>query len=180
MDFERIVGEGVTLRSLTIHDAAALAEAYRDNRQHLAPWDPERTDTFFTEAGQAHEIGRLLQEETGGTAVPMVLSTREGIVGRVNLSGIVRGAFESANLGYWIDARYQGQGLMTTAVRAVVALARDDVRLHRLQAGTLPHNLASQSVLTRCGFTEFGLAEEYLRIAGRWQTHRLFQRILTP
>jgi ribosomal-protein-alanine N-acetyltransferase len=68
---------------------------------------------------------------------------------------------------------------MTAAVGVAVNLARDDLRLHRIQAGTLPHNVASQTVLKRCGFIEFGLAPEYLRIAGRWQDHRLFQRILT-
>jgi len=169
----------VVLRELTIEDSAALAEAYRENRDHLAPWDPDRSEEFFTQAGQEPDIERLLHDQEAGTAMPLVLSDSSRIVGRVNVSGIVRGAFESANLGYWIDAHYAGRGLMTAAVGAVVDMARDELRLHRIQAATLLHNVASQSVLTRCGFTEFGLAPDYLRIAGRWQDHRLFQRILT-
>jgi ribosomal-protein-alanine N-acetyltransferase len=47
--------------------------------------------------------------------------------------------------------------------------------LHRLQAGTLLHNAASQTVLRRNGFTPIGVAPRYLRIAGRWQDHLLFQ-----
>jgi ribosomal-protein-alanine N-acetyltransferase len=173
------LGGGVVLRALTIEDTVALADAYRDNRAHLASWEPERSETFFTEAGQSPEVERLLRDQEAGTAVPLVLTESSRIVGRVNVSGIVRGAFESANLGYWIDAHYAGRGLMTAAVSAAVDIARDELRLHRLQAGTLLHNVASQSVLKRCGFSEFGLAREYLRIAGRWQDHRLFQRILT-
>jgi ribosomal-protein-alanine N-acetyltransferase len=163
-----------------IDDAAGLAQAYRVNRDHLAPWDPERSDSFFTEADQGPEIERLLLDQDAGTAVPFVLSDGAAIVGRLNLSGIVRGAFENANLGYWIDARYAGRGLMTAAVGGAIDIARDELRLHRIQAATLLHNVASQSVLRRCGFTEFGIAPEYLRIAGRWQDHRLFQRILEP
>jgi ribosomal-protein-alanine N-acetyltransferase len=174
------LGGGVVLRALTIDDSAALAEAYRDNRDHLAPWDPARSEAFFTSAAQATEIERLLSDQEAGTAVPLVLSDASRIVGRLTLSGIVRGAFESANLGYWIDARYAGRGLMTAATGAVTAIARDDLELHRIQAATLLHNVASQSVLTRCGFTPFGVAPQYLRIAGEWQDHRLFQRILTP
>lgn len=169
----------VVLRALRIEDSAALAEAYRENRDHLAPWDPERSKEFFTQAGQEPDIERLLRDQEAGAAIPLVLSESSRIVGRVNVSGIVRGAFESANLGYWIDAHYAGRGLMTAAVGAAVDLARDNLHLHRIQAGTLLHNVASQSVLKRCGFTEFGLAPDYLRIAGRWQDHRLFQRILT-
>ena len=173
------LGGGVVLRALTMGDASALADSYRDNRDHLAPWDPERADSFFTEAGQTTEIARLLTDQDAGTAFPLVLSDGSHVVGRVNLSGIVRGAFLSTNLGYWVDARYAGRGLMTAAVSAAADIARDELQLHRIQAGTLVHNVASQLVLKRCGFTEFGLAPDYLRIAGRWQDHRLFQRILT-
>jgi ribosomal-protein-alanine N-acetyltransferase len=174
------LGGGVILRPLSIGDATALAEAYRDNRDHLARWDPTRTEDFFTRAGQESEIERVLHEQETGTAVPLLLAEGSRIVGRVNLSGVVRGPFLSANLGYWIDARFAGRGLMTAAVGATADLARDELGLHRIQAGTLVHNRASQSVLERCGFTRFGLAPQYLRIAGRWQDHVLFQRILTP
>jgi ribosomal-protein-alanine N-acetyltransferase len=52
------------------------------------------------------------------------------------------------------------------------------LELHRLQAATLPHNAASRKVLQRSGFEEIGLAPAYLKIAGSWQDHVLYQRIL--
>ena len=168
----------MALRPLVIDDAEALAQAHRKNRDHLAPWDPERLPSFFTTAGQESVIEKLLLEQRSGTTVPFALADGTRIVGRVTLSGMVRGPFESANLGYWIDADYTRRGFMTGAVSAVTDIAHSVLGLHRLQAATLLHNRASQSVLTRCGFSEFGVAPEYLRIAGRWQDHRLFQRIL--
>ncbi|BDZ48309.1 hypothetical protein GCM10025867_05500 [Frondihabitans sucicola] len=179
MHFPRPLTDTVHLRPLDTGDAAALATAYRRNREHLAPWDPERSEAFFTEAGQGEEILRLLSSKRAGSASPLVLVSGSEIVGRLNLNGIVRGAFESASLGYWIDSRHTGAGVMSRAVAAAIELARDDLGLHRLEAGTLLHNEASQNVLLRNGFEEFGLARNYLRIAGRWQDHRLFQRILT-
>ena len=50
--------------------------------------------------------------------------------------------------------------------------------LHRVEAGTLVHNVASQRVLLRTGFSQYGLAPKFLFIAGDWQDHILFQRIL--
>jgi ribosomal-protein-alanine N-acetyltransferase len=50
--------------------------------------------------------------------------------------------------------------------------------LHRLQAATLRHNAASQKILQRSDFGEIGLAPAYLKIAGSWQDHILYQRIL--
>ncbi len=48
-------------------------------------------------------------------------------------------------------------------------IARDELHLHRVQAATLLRNEASQAVLRKCGFTEFGVAADYLHIAGSWQ-----------
>jgi len=172
------LGHGVVLREVVGSDAAALAEAYRRNRERLAPWEPERAERFFTDAGQESAIEVMLREREAGTGVPFVLEAGEWIVGRVNLSGIVRGPFQSANLGYWIDGELGGRGVMTAAVDAVARVAAGGLGLHRIQAATLLHNAPSQSVLRRCGFAEIGVAPRYLRIAGRWQDHLLFQRIL--
>ena len=71
-----------------------------------------------------------------------------------------------------------GAGIGSAAVEFAVDAARDELGLHRLQAATLPHNAASQRILKRAGFTEIGVAPAYLKIAGSWQDHILFQRIL--
>ncbi|GAA1811241.1 GNAT family N-acetyltransferase [Agromyces neolithicus] len=169
--------EGVVVRELAVGDGLALAAAYLRNREHLAPWEPARTATFFTADWQESEVEVALQRLEAGTALPLVIVDGDEIIGRVNLSDIVRGVFLNANLGYWVDARYTGRGIATTAVGVAVAAARE-LGLHRVQAGTLVHNRASQLVLERNGFERFGLARRYLRIAGRWQDHLLFERLL--
>jgi ribosomal-protein-alanine N-acetyltransferase len=59
----------------------------------------------------------------------------------------------------------------------MVSLAFDELGLHRVEAGTLLHNVRSQRVLERNGFVRFGVAPSYLRIAGQWRDHALFQRL---
>jgi ribosomal-protein-alanine N-acetyltransferase len=172
------LADGVVLRELRNDDAAALAAAYLKNRAHLAAWEPVRNDVFFTPAGQQAEIDGQLEGALAGGSLPLVLEARVEIIGRFSLSGIVRGPFQSANLGYWVDADRTGRGVATSAVAAIVRIARDDLGLHRMQAATLPHNTGSQRVLARNGFTQIGFAPKYLRIAGRWQDHDLFQVIL--
>ena len=49
--------------------------------------------------------------------------------------------------------------------------------LHRLQAEVKVGNDASVRVLERCGFTEYGLARDYLRLGGDWADCRLFQLV---
>lgn len=168
----------VTLRELTEDDAVAITRAYVRNREHLAPWEPARPEEFYTEKWHEGQLAAQVLENATDRALYTVLEADGEIVGRLNLTGIVRGAFESGNIGYWLDARFTGRGLMSRAIEALAAHARDGLGLHRLQAATLPHNEASQAVLTRIGFERIGFAPSYLRIAGKWQDHVMFQLIL--
>lgn len=172
------LSNGLELRLLREDDAAPIASAYTRNRTHLTPWEPLRSEEFFTREWQESEIVRQLESFEADRSLPLVIADDREIVGRVNLSGIVRGPFQNASLGYWVDARYAGQGVGTAAVRAAAEIARDDVGLHRIEAGTLVHNLRSQHVLRNADFEQIGLAPRYLRIAGEWQDHLMFQRIL--
>ncbi|MBF4462486.1 MULTISPECIES: GNAT family N-acetyltransferase [unclassified Rathayibacter] len=173
-----LLDTSTTLRLLTREDGPALASAYRRNRGHLAPWEPLRSTRFFEADGQSEAVADMLAEWRSGVHLPLVLESEGAIVGRITLGNIVRGVFDSADLGYWLDSRLQGRGLMTRAVHETLRLARDEVRLHRVQAGTLLHNVGSQTVLVRNGFERIGVARRYLRIAGEWQDHVLFQVLL--
>ncbi|MDM7988996.1 GNAT family N-acetyltransferase [Arthrobacter sp. zg-Y877] len=169
---------GVRLKTADLSDADSLAAAYQRNRSYLAPWEPLREDTFFTPAGQREVLRAKLVQHAAGTEVPWVLVHEERIIGTITLTGIVGGPFQSGNLGYWVDGDYAGRGIGTAAVAAVVELSRSELGLHRVQAATLLENAASQKVLARSGFERIGMAPDYLRIAGKWQDHLLFQRIL--
>jgi len=168
-----------TTRLLAVSDAAELAKLAERNRRFLAPWDPVRPDEYFTEAGQVRFIKEVLAQYGQGVSVPHAILDRDEIVGRVTLTNVVRGAFQSCNLGYWVSSTHNGRGLATAAVAEIMRVAFADLRLHRIEAGTLLHNVASQRVLERNGFVRFGLAPAYLRIAGSWQDHAMYQ-VLNP
>jgi len=172
-----VLPDGYERRQLSLDDVPALAAAYRRNRAHLAPWDPQREERFFTEDGQRHDVVAKLEAARLGLQDPWLIHHGDEVVGRVNLNNIIRGVLQSASVGYWTDADHTGRGLATAAVGFAVDRARE-LGLHRLEAGTLVDNTASQRVLKRCGFEQYGAAEDYLFIAGKWQDHNLYQRIL--
>ncbi|HCU92437.1 MAG TPA: GNAT family N-acetyltransferase [Actinobacteria bacterium] len=163
-------------RLVTLDDVPVLAELLRANRDFLAPWDPIRGEDYFTAEGQRVVIQDALAQYQQGAVLPHVILNESGrVAGRITLSGIVRGPFQSCHLGYWLNAADNGRGLATAAVRDIIDVAFGELELHRIQAGTLPHNIRSQRVLERNGFVRFGLAPAYLNIAGRWQDHVLYQ-----
>lgn len=164
----------IATRALAEDDIPELTALLRANRAFLQPWDPIRADDYFTEAGQ---LDYLRSARSRDTTVPLVILVDGRIGGRITLNNIVRGPFESCGLGYWVAAEHNGKGVATAAVGDAVRYAFRELRLHRAEAGTLVHNVGSQRVLERNGFVRYGLAPKYLRIAGRWQDHVLFQRI---
>ncbi|MEU6390736.1 GNAT family protein [Streptomyces sp. NPDC046939] len=166
-----LITDTVELRPAVPSDAQALADAYLRNREHLSATEPPRRPEFYTAAGQAERI-------TEPNSATWLLVDGERVVGRLMLSGIVLGPLCSGSLGYWADAEYTGRGLVSAAVEEICRAARDELGLHRVEASALTDNKASQRVLAKCGFVEYGRAPAYLFIAGEWRDHLLFQRLL--
>ncbi len=165
-------------RLITSDDVPALTELLRVNREFLAPWDPVRSEDFFTTDRQQAIIREDLRLYTQGSKLPYVIVDDDGrLSGRITLNGIVRGAFQSCSVGYWLDAGRNGRGLATRAVAEIVRVAFEELGLHRVQAESLLHNVRSRRVLERNGFVQFGVAPEYLKIAGRWQDHAVYQLV---
>ena len=157
--------------------AAALTDFHGRNRAHLAPWDPPTPADFYTEAVQARRLRDAAAAFLAGTGYRYLLQPigdTSRVVGTVNFSNIVRGPFQSCNLGYALDQALEGQALMTEALRrAIVEMFSPQVNLHRIQASFRPENWRSAEVLKRIGFHDEGLAPDYLFIDGAWRMHRL-------
>jgi ribosomal-protein-alanine N-acetyltransferase len=173
-----VLADGYEIRALERGDGAALAAAYRRNRAHLAPTGPDRPESFYTDAGQEAEVERNVKLAEQGATYLWLTWYGGRVVGRLMLNNIARAILQSGTIGYWVDHEHLGKGLATAAVEHA---AREAARLglHRLEAGTIVDNLASQAVLRRSGFTEIGTAERFLFVRGEWRDHILFQRILS-
>jgi ribosomal-protein-alanine N-acetyltransferase len=93
------------------------------------------------------------------------------IIGMVSLNEIVRGAFQSATMGYWIGREFARQGFMTEAVTLMLRHAFTKLELHRIEANLIPHNKPSRALARACGFRFEGLSRRYLQINRLWEDH---------
>lgn len=99
----------------------------------------------------------------------------ERLVGTLSLSNVLRGPLLAATLGLWLDRDARGRGVGKRAIGLACRIAFDDLQLHRLEAGVQPTNHPSLGALRANGFTEIGLARQYLLIGGRWTDHLLLE-----
>jgi ribosomal-protein-alanine N-acetyltransferase len=174
----RLESARVVLRAPRATDIPELRSVLVRNADHLRPFSPSpppgTNPVGLTELGRS--IGRHRRDWKAGNGYVFVttLRPRENIIGRVALTSVTRGPFQSAQLGYWIDAEQVGNGLMSEAVDLVLAFAFQTLALHRVQAAVMPRNAPSRRILEKRHFREEGYAARYLRIAGRWEDHLLY------
>jgi [ribosomal protein S5]-alanine N-acetyltransferase len=169
----------VTVRPYARGDAAMWSRVRRENEAWLAQWEP-------LPPGSWHELNSpaafravykdLNRAAKAGTAMPFAIwynppGERERLVGQLTLGNIVRRAFCNAYVGYWIDGRVAGRGIMPTALALVVDHAFRRGGIHRLEVNIRPENMASRRVVEKLGFREEAYHPRYLHIDGGWRDH---------
>lgn len=169
-------GPAVYLRQPAMGDWSAWAELRGRSRAFLTPWEPVWAADALNRAAYRRRLRRYAEESRAGIGQSFLIFRNEddALVGGLTLSNIRRGVAWSATLGYWMGRPHAGRGYMKQAVALTAEHVFNDLRMHRLEAACLPRNAASRGVLTGCGFTEEGLARQYLCINGIWEDHVLY------
>jgi ribosomal-protein-alanine N-acetyltransferase len=164
----------ITLRPLRQRDAREWRAVRAPNAEWLRPWEATSPEpTIDAPPTYSAMVRRLKAEAREGRTMPFVIAFGDVLVGQLTVGGIAWGSLRSAHIGYWVDQRVAGRGIMPTAV----AMATDhcfDVGLHRIEINIRPENLASRRVVEKLGFRPEGMRPRYLHIDGDWRDHLSF------
>ncbi len=98
----------------------------------------------------------------------------EHLIGVFNISGIIRGCFQSAYLGYYANHVFAGKGLMSKGLKLVLEKIFLELKLHRIEANIQPTNRASILLVKKNGFIKEGFSQRYLKINNQWSDHFRF------
>jgi ribosomal-protein-alanine N-acetyltransferase len=167
------------IRPFEVDDAPLLLDYRCANRAHLAPWEPSREEAYFTLESCLTRIAeaRELARTDRGYPLAVLPPDQHRLLGCVTFANVVRGAFQACHLGYGLDAREQGRGLMAEVLEAGLVWAFGELSLHRVMANYMPRNTRSARLLERLGFHREGYAPKYLQIAGVWEDHVLTAKL---
>jgi ribosomal-protein-alanine N-acetyltransferase len=157
--------------------AARMATFAVENEPHLGKWEPPRPEGYFSEDYWYRRLERNHDEQAHDLSLRLAIFRRNDldgpVCGHVNFNQIQRGGFQACTLGYSLDHRCEGRGMMTEALGAAVPYVFGELKLHRIQANYIPTNERSAHVLRRLGFVVEGYARDYLFIGGGWRDHIL-------
>jgi ribosomal-protein-alanine N-acetyltransferase len=177
----RLAHRDVEVRPLRARDAAAWSEVRIRNEPWLAPWEGRNPMLPLTPWPERHSVGSFAamlrhfrKEARAGRMLPFAITVDGRLCGQVTLNNVARGAFHSAAVGYWVDERVAGRGVVPIAVALVLDHALGPVGLHRVEADVRPENAASLRVVHKLGLRQEGLHPRYLFIDEDWRDHLSF------
>ena len=147
---------GAHLRLLEESDADELFALTDENRAHLEPWMPWIP---FTRAPDdtLQFIRATRRQVADDDGMQVAIIDADGAIAGVAGFHRIDWANRATSIGYWLAADRQGRGLVTEAVRALVAYAFDERALHRIVIEAAVDNARSRAIPERLGFREEGV-----------------------
>ncbi len=79
----------------------------------------------------------------------------------------------ACHMGYSVDQKYEGKGVMKALCQNVINYAFEELSLNRVMANYMPRNHRSAKLLQSLGFCIEGEVKRYLQINGVWEDHVL-------
>ncbi|MBR1797424.1 MAG: GNAT family N-acetyltransferase [Clostridiales bacterium] len=157
--------------------ARMVTEYLVRNREFHKKWSQTHEEGYFTERTQKEYLKYDTGEYLHGRLVPLYIFDKEHpdrILGRVSFFNFAYGGMMSCSVGYHLDERETGKGIMTEALTESCAMIMDTMNIHRIEAFILPDNEKSLALIKRCGFRHEGRRISYMHINGRWEDHEAF------
>jgi ribosomal-protein-alanine N-acetyltransferase len=171
-----LAGNRVHLRSPRRADASAfIAHALRSRTLHRRWVQPPDTAASFAAYVQRY---RKVDDDVRNVGLLVLRNEDDALAGVVNFSEIVRGAFQSAYVGYYAFAPLAARGYMSEGLALALDFAFGELALHRVEANVQPANQRSLALVERLGFVQEGYSRRYVRIAGRWRDHARFAMLV--
>lgn len=181
----------ILLRPMRYRDRAAWDRVRRANHDWLKPWDATRPPGSTDRPTSYGALVRMLRRQARqGRMLPWFVcydfaaerlaqglrphATGPQLAGQLTVSGIVGGSASCGQIGYWIDQRLAGRGIIPTAVALATDYCFTVMRLHRIEIAIRPENERSLRVVEKLGFRPEGLRPRYLHIDGDWRDHQVF------
>lgn len=175
---DQTVVDDLMIRRWTVEDAPAMHTAITANIDHLRPrmaWIAAEPLTL----GVRRELiaGWTSQWGTGGDEVMMGIWQGGEVVGSTGLHQ--RGWPDGLEIGFWVTADRQGEGIATRVTAALVDLVFTETNFASVYLANDVENLASRRIPEKLGFTHLGrfptdraLAPADTGVDDRWRKPR--------
>lgn len=156
--FSLPVRDNITLRFIRPDEAETLYNLVDKNRAYLRKWLPWVDGETGPESSRKNILERI-EKTQNGEAIDLGIYLNGKLSGSMGLNRIVSSQ-KKASIGYWISPEFQGEGIMTDCVKALLTYGFKELGLHRIRIQCSVNNKRSAAIPERLGFTFEGIARE--------------------
>jgi ribosomal-protein-serine acetyltransferase len=164
--FSHQIDNDLKLSLPELHRAEELTAVVRANLKHLQPWMPWAVDDYSIDSAKEW-IQRTLTEFAEDGRFSAVILCDDKPVGSIGFHNL-NTANGSAEIGYWIDKKYEGRGIVTRCCRVLIDYLFEVRKLNRVQINCNVENTRSRAVPERLGFTLEGIHRQVEFVNGRF------------
>jgi ribosomal-protein-serine acetyltransferase len=158
MNFTIIVREGLELRLRTESDADAFFKVTEKNRTYLRQWLPWVDATKTTDDTRKY-IQSCISKFEKQESIDSGIWYEGQWVGSMGFH-----YWDKANrkdtIGYWLSEDFQGKGIVTDAVRALIKYGFEEMKLNRIEILCAVENKKSRAIPERLGFKNEGVTRQ--------------------
>ena len=149
---------GITIVPTMAQHAAALACLVSENVDHLRAYLPKVAQLACEEAARAY-LERVSGCDADAALMEWHIFEGTALCGSIRLKEIDHDDRKAA-IGYYLGSRFQGKGIATASVRAVLGHAFGPLSLNRIELQCAAGNQSSIALARRLGFTLEGVLRE--------------------
>jgi ribosomal-protein-serine acetyltransferase len=160
--FSYRIDEHTELRLLEPHHSEQLFGLVTANHSHISEWMFWLGEDYSIEDARRH-IRKALERFANSDGFEAGIWQNGGLAGCIRIN-YIDWKHKSTEIGYWVGASFQGQGLATKACRAVIEYAFAELMINRVEIRCIDENERSRAIPERLGFTVEGVIRQ-----ARWR-----------
>jgi ribosomal-protein-serine acetyltransferase len=167
----------IELRILELKDAKTVFQTIDKNRIRLKQWLG-----WLDFTNSVEDIKKFIQDGLDGYGENKIF--RFGIyyknqyAGNIELQSIDYTNKKSI-IGYWLADGYEGKGIMTQSVEAVLKYAFEELKLNKISLQIATENIGSNKIAERIGFTREGILRQNEWLYDHFVDHYIYSLLIT-
>lgn len=169
------IDPSLELRFLHLADAEKLFLALEQNRTYLRQWLPWLDmNTRIEDSRNFINTVKMKYISTGGHTFGIFFEYK--LVGIIGIHDLDQDN-QKTSIGYWLGEHYQGKGIMTRAVIAVLNYAYESLGMNRIEIRCATGNKRSQAIPERLGFKHEGTLRQAEWLYHRFVDHEVYSML---
>lgn len=168
------VDDEVSLRLFNIDDAEEFHNLIINSKFYLKEWLGWLDYTKSVEDTAQYIISRCNEHvEYGGYPQSFAIISNGEIAGTIGFNEIHK-SNKIGVVGYWLGEKYQGKGIMSKALKALINYGFNDLKLNRIEIRVAVENKKSKALPERFGFKEEGTLRQVEWLYDHYVDHVIY------